>query len=85
MARASVVRGAGGPISLHWFFPIRAPVQSRKVFDVIKESWEEGPSNSRSEIQYVLDLRAKLHTLGQLSMENLSPCDPLWLRGQTNR
>ncbi len=27
--------------------------------------------SSRSEIQYVLDLRAKLHTLGRLSMENL--------------
>ncbi len=45
--------------------------QPRGVLDVIKESWEEGPSNSRSEIQYVLDLRAKLHTLGRLSMENL--------------
>ncbi len=41
------------------------------MLDVIKESWEEGPSNSRSEIQYVMDLRAKLHTLGRLSMENL--------------
>ncbi len=29
--------------------------QPRGVLDVIKESWEEGPSNSRSEIQYVLD------------------------------
>ncbi len=45
--------------------------QPRGVLDVIKESWEEGPSNSRSEIQYVMDLRAKLHTLGRLSMENL--------------
>ncbi len=45
--------------------------QPRGVLDVIKESWEEGPSNSRSENQYVLDLRAKLHTLGRLSMENL--------------
>ncbi len=45
--------------------------QPRGVLDVIKESWEERPSNSRSEIQYVLDLRAKLHTLGRLSMENL--------------
>ncbi len=45
--------------------------QPRGVLDVIKESWEEGPSNSRNEIQYVLDLRAKLHTLGRLSMENL--------------
>ncbi len=41
------------------------------MLDVIKESWEEGLSNSRSEIQYVMDLRAKLHTLGRLSMENL--------------
>ncbi len=30
--------------------------QPRGVLDVIKKSWEEGPSNSRSEIQYVLDL-----------------------------
>ncbi len=45
--------------------------QSRGLLDVIREAWEEGPSNSRSEIQYVMDLRAKLHTLGRLSMENL--------------
>ncbi len=44
--------------------------QPRGVLDVIKESWEEGPSNSRNEIQYVLDLRAKRHILGRLSMEN---------------
>lgn len=37
----------------------------------IREAWEEEPSNSHSEIQYVLDLRAKLHMLGWLSMENL--------------
>ncbi len=34
-------------------------------------TWEEGPSESKNEIQHVLDLRTKLHTLGQLSMENL--------------
>ncbi len=45
--------------------------QPRGVLDVIREAWEEGPSNSRNEIQYVMDLRAKLHTLGRLSMENL--------------
>ncbi len=45
--------------------------QPRGVLDVIKESWEEGPSNSHSEIHYVLDHRAKLHTLGRLSTENL--------------
>ncbi len=39
--------------------------QPRGVLDVIRES------NSHSEIQYVMDLRAKLHTLGRLSMENL--------------
>ncbi len=32
---------------------------------------EEGPSESKNEIQHVLDLRTKLHTLGQLSMESL--------------
>lgn len=43
----------------------------RGVLDLIKESWEEGPSPAKNEIQYVLDLRAKLHTLGRLSRENL--------------
>ncbi|KAM6944694.1 regulator of G-protein signaling 3-like [Lycodopsis pacificus] len=43
----------------------------RGVLDLIKENWEEGPSTGKSEIQYVLDLRAKLHTLGRLSRENL--------------
>ncbi|XP_069375367.1 uncharacterized protein [Paralichthys olivaceus] len=37
----------------------------------LKENWEEGPSPSKNKIQYVLDLRAKLHTLGQLSRMNM--------------
>ena len=41
------------------------------VLDLVKESWEEGTSTSKNEIQYVMDLRAKLHTLGRLSRENL--------------
>ena len=41
------------------------------MFDLIKENWEEGPSPSKTKIQYVMDLRAKLHTLGQLSRDNL--------------
>ncbi|XP_057183752.1 uncharacterized protein LOC130550329 [Triplophysa rosa] len=45
--------------------------QPRGVLDVLKETWEDGPSTSKNEIQFVLDLRAKLHTLGRLSMENL--------------
>ncbi len=45
--------------------------QPRGVLDVLRETWEDGPSDSRNEIQYVLDLRTKLHTLGRLSMENL--------------
>ncbi len=45
--------------------------QPRGVLDVLSETWEEGPSESKNEIQHVLDLRTKLHTLGQLSMENL--------------
>ncbi len=45
--------------------------QPRGVLDVLRETWEEGPSKSKNEIQHVLDLRTKLHTLGQLSMENL--------------
>ncbi|XP_026003826.1 uncharacterized protein LOC113009615 [Astatotilapia calliptera] len=43
----------------------------RGVLDLIKESWEDGPSPAKNGIQYVLDLRAKLHTLGRLSRENL--------------
>ena len=43
----------------------------RGVLDLIKETWEDGPSPSKNEVQYVLDLRAKLHALGQLSRENL--------------
>ncbi len=44
----------------------------RGVLDVIKESWEEGPSNSRSEIQYVLGPPSKTpHVGAALSMENL--------------
>ncbi len=45
--------------------------QPRGVLDILKETWEEGPSESKNEIQHVLNLRTKLHTLGQLSMENL--------------
>ncbi len=45
--------------------------QPRGVLDVLRETWEEGLSESKNEIQHVLDLRTKLHTLGQLSMENL--------------
>ncbi len=37
--------------------------QPRGVLDVIRDAWEEGPSNNRSEIQFVMDLRATLHTL----------------------
>ncbi len=49
--------------------------QPRGVLDVIKESWEEGPSNSGNEIQYVLDLSIQYvwskTPLWRLSMENL--------------
>ncbi len=40
--------------------------QPRRVLDILREAWEEGPSGSKNEIQ-----RTKLHTLGQLFMENL--------------
>lgn len=43
----------------------------RGVLDLIKESCEEGPSPSKNEIQSVLDLRVKIHTLGRLIWENL--------------
>ncbi len=73
MAGTPFVRCARGPASLHGVFPLRAPVRppAPRVLDVLRETWEEGPSESKNEIQHVLDLRTKLHTLGQLSMENL--------------
>ena len=43
----------------------------RGVLDLIKETWEEGSSDSKNEIQYVMDLRAKLHSLGVMSREHL--------------
>ncbi|KAG7485602.1 hypothetical protein JOB18_014053 [Solea senegalensis] len=43
----------------------------RGVLDLVKENWEAGPSTSKNEVQHVLDLRAKLHSLGQLSRQNL--------------
>ncbi|KAL7838516.1 hypothetical protein AOLI_G00269200 [Acnodon oligacanthus] len=43
----------------------------RGILDILKEYREEGPSNSKNEIQYVLDLRAKLQALGHLTQENL--------------
>ena len=41
------------------------------IIKVIKEYWEEEPSNSKNEIQNVLELRAKLQALGHLTQENL--------------
>ncbi|XP_061757255.1 uncharacterized protein LOC133553258 [Nerophis ophidion] len=52
----------------------------RGVLDLVKESWVEGPSSSKDEIQYVMDLRAKLHTLGHLSRENLLQAQERQLR-----
>ncbi len=53
------------------FFELLYGRQPHGVLDVLRETWEEGPSESKNEIQHVLDLRTKLHTLRQLSMENL--------------
>lgn len=37
------------------------------VLDLVKENWQGSPRPSKNKIQYVLDLRAKLHTLGKHS------------------
>lgn len=42
------------------------------MLDLIKENWEKGSSPVKNEIQYVLDLRAKLHRLGSLSRAGAS-------------
>jgi len=43
----------------------------RGVLDLIRENWEEGTRVSKSDAQYIMDLRAKLHSLGQMSQENV--------------
>lgn len=61
--------------------------QSRGVLDVLREAWEEGPTNVKNAIQYVLDLREKLHTLGRLKMEKFGKNTSLNnkpLRGRTS-
>lgn len=35
-----------------------------------KKGWEEGPSQNKNEIQYIIYLRANVHTLERLSQEN---------------
>ena len=74
MVSPSVVcsaRGTSGLYGIFLPFELLFGRKPRRVLDLIKENWEEGPSPSKSEIQYVMDLQAKLHTLGQLSLENL--------------
>ncbi len=73
MAGTPFVRCAGGLQASTGFSPFELLYgrQPHGVLDVLRETWEEGPSESKNEIQHVLDLRTKLHTLGQLSMENL--------------
>lgn len=55
-----------GPASLHsvlnYNFLIIVWVQASWCPYIIGKNWEEGPSSSKNEIQYVLDLSAKLHT-----------------------
>lgn len=41
------------------------------LLDILRETWDNGPSNSKILIQNVLNLRTKLHNLGWLLMENL--------------
>lgn len=85
--------GIGGHIlcclqvpGLHWIFSLRTSVwqDTTGALDLVKESWEEGPSK----VQYILDLRAKLHTLGQLSWENVrkaQECQWCLYRGTRSR
>jgi len=40
----------------------------RGLLDLSKDNWEEGLSIRKSNIQHVLDLRSKLHTLGRVLM-----------------
>ena len=47
---SNAVQGLGEVVSFH-----------RVFLDLIKENWEEGSSDRKNEMQYVMDLRAKLH------------------------
>lgn len=38
---------------------------------MIKESWEDNPTPSKNEIQYIFDVRVKLHILGHLPWDHL--------------
>lgn len=42
------------------------PQAGYNVVNLIRENWDEGPSTNKNLIQYILDLRAKLHTLNHL-------------------
>ena len=57
MVSPSFVCSTRGTSGLYGIFSLSTVVQSETA--------------GRNEIQYVMDLRAKLHTLGQLSRENL--------------
>lgn len=43
------------------------------ILDAIRENREKEPSPSKNKMQYVIYLRAKLHTSGQLAQENANP------------
>lgn len=53
-----------------WVVVWATTVDNNRVLDLIKKSWECGFSYSKNEIQYVSDLRAKLHSLYRLSQEH---------------
>ncbi len=60
--------------SLHGFFPLRAPVRPPAPRGFGRPEGDLGGGTfgeSKNEIQHVLGPETKLHTLGQLSMENL--------------
>ena len=40
---------------------------SRGISNLLKETWEESPSQTRNEIECVLDLQVKLYLIGQIS------------------
>ncbi|XP_075779924.1 uncharacterized protein LOC142827821 [Pelodiscus sinensis] len=43
----------------------------RGILDIIRENWEEQGTRVQGSVQYVLNLREKLHRLGEFAKENL--------------
>lgn len=85
MAGASIIHLAQGPPSLFGVFPLRASPWTSALQCVgrSKETWEDGPSNSKNEIQDVMDLPKTLwYISGMLSKSTIRTIEKDWRNGR---